>query len=97
MTQEMIVSVASAAASLFVAFCSFLISFLKTKQATKEAEAVKARYAEAVFNQTYMICPNCGQKCELKDIIWLSPRDNSRDSGGASSSKTNKNDYQVLN
>lgn len=96
MTQEMIVSVASAAASLFVAFCSFLISFLKTKQATKEAEAVKARYAEAVFNQTYMICPHCGQKCELKDIIWLSPRDN-RDSGGASSPKANKNDYQVLN
>lgn len=92
MTQEMIVSVASAAASLFVAFCSFLISFLKTKQATKEAEAVKARYAEAVFNQTYMICPHCGRKCELKDIVWLSPRD----SGGASSSKTNKNDYQVL-
>lgn len=96
MTQEMIVSVASAAASLFVAFCSFLISFLKTKQATKEAEAVKARYAEAVFNQTFMICPHCGQKCELKDIIWLSPRDN-RDSGGASSSKTKTNDYQVLN
>lgn len=92
MTQEMIISVASAAASLFVAFCSFLISFLKTKQATKEAEAVKARYAEAVFNQTYMICPQCGQKCELKDIVWLSPRD----SGSASSSKT-KNDYQVLN
>lgn len=96
MTQEMIISVASAAASLFVAFCSFLISFLKTKQATKEAEAVKARYAEAVFNQTYMFCPHCGQKCELKDIIWLSPRDN-RDSGGASLSKTKTNDYQVLN
>lgn len=89
MTQEMIVSVASAAASLFVAFCSFLISFLKTKQATKEAEAVKARYAEAVFNQTFMICPHCDQKCELKDIVWLSPRSD------ANSSKT-KNDYQVL-
>ena len=96
MSQEMIVSVSSAAASLFVAFCSFLVSFLKTKQAAKEAEAVKARYAEAVFNQTYMICPQCGQKCELKDIVWLSPRDTS-DSGGASSSKTKKNDYQVLN
>lgn len=96
MTQEMIVSVASAGASLFVAFCSFLISFLKTKQAAKEAEAVKARYAEAVFNQTYMICPHCGSKCELKDIVWLSPRDSTRDSGSASSSKT-KNDYQVLN
>lgn len=96
MTQEMIVSVASAAASLFVAFCSFLVSFLKTKQATKEAEAVKARYAEAVFNQTYMICPHCGAKCELKDIVWLSQRD-TRDSGGASSSKTKTNDYQVLN
>lgn len=96
MTQEMIVSVASAAASLFVAVCSFLVSFLKSKQASKEAEVVKARYAEAVFNQTFMICPQCGRKCELKDIVWLSPRDN-RDSGGASSSKTKANDYQVLN
>lgn len=71
MTQEMIVSVASAAASLFVAFCSFLISFLKTKQANKETEAAKLRYAEAVLNGCYLICPDCGRKIELKDIHWL--------------------------
>lgn len=71
MNQEMIVSVASAAASLFVAFCSFLISFLKTKQANKETEAAKLRYAEAVLNGCYLICPDCGRKIELKDIHWL--------------------------
>lgn len=71
MSQEMIVSVASAAASLFVAFCSFLISFLKTKQANKETEAAKLRYAEAVLNGCYLICPDCGRKIELKDIHWL--------------------------
>lgn len=71
MNQEMIVSVASAAASLFVAFCSFLISFLKTKQANKETEAAKLRYAEAVLNGCYLICPDCGKKIELKDIHWL--------------------------
>lgn len=70
MNQEMIVSVASAAASLFVAFCSFLISFLKTKQANKETEAAKLRYAEAVLNGCYLICPDCGRKIELKDIHW---------------------------
>lgn len=71
MSQEMIVSVSSAAASLFVAFCSFLISFLKTKQANKETEAAKLRYAEAVLNGCYLICPDCGRKIELKDIHWL--------------------------
>lgn len=71
MTQEMIVSVGTAAASLFVAFCSFLISFLKTKQANKETEAAKLRYAEAVLNGCYLICPDCGRKIELKDIHWL--------------------------
>lgn len=71
MNQEMIVSVASAAASLFVAFCSFLISFLKTKQANKETEAAKLRYAEAVLNGCYLICPDCGRKIDLKDIHWL--------------------------
>lgn len=70
MNQEMIISVASAAASLFVAFCSFLISFLKTKQANKETEAAKLRYAEAVLNGCYLICPDCGRKIELKDIHW---------------------------
>ena len=78
MTQEMIVSVASAAASLFVAFCSFLISFLKTKQANKETEAAKLRYAEAVLNGCYLICPDCGRKIELKDIHWLQSNEFSR-------------------
>lgn len=79
MNQEMIVSVASAAASLFVAFCSFLISFLKTKQANKETEVAKLRYAEAVLNGCYLICPDCGRKIELKDIHWYQQSSTSSD------------------
>lgn len=67
-TTELISALVVSGLSLIGTLTAFLLSFIKAKQAKYDLEKTKVEYETKIYEGSYTICPNCGEKIKLSDM-----------------------------
>lgn len=60
-------SIISLASGLIIGFIVFLTKRIKYKTALIEKDLENVKLQEAIINSSFVVCPSCGKKIQLKD------------------------------